>query len=443
MLLDCIQLTGDLRLSPIRTVSPPIVITNSEIEGCVEGRLLLFQSAVDFTGTTFLRPPDFSGSTFSEDAIFSGVHLAKDGGTCEPSEPNAGIEMQRVTFQKMADFRKSTFYVAASFEDASFSGRTLFQSAQFDEVGTFRGTRFNEATFVGTTFFGLADFSSVSVGGSLHAESATFLQGAELTDVVLGGQLSFATSIIEDRFVLVRVVADSIDLRSLAGGGELRLIEPRVNALYMEPRASRLIDDVRGDHGEQILALKLIEETYRKEDDLATANEAAYLRNEIETANTSQPERAFRTVVFQWAAGYLVRPLHPLFAAAFVVLFGMAARLLGDPKYGLRNVAPALRKRFSTEARAGSSAVGESPDNEWPWQARAADAFVSAAQVPVSLKPAELLSDDDRRRFAPYLVAGLLLLEFVVQKFLNVAFLLAIANAIPGAKEFVDAILPT
>jgi len=458
VLLDKTCVTGDLSLSS-KNVAAPLVITNSTITGQFQASFVVFESAVDFTGTKFTHAPQLAGSIFQGDAIFADAAFR----TAVPvgaGSTDENISLERVTFQQKADLRRVSFFAPTSFADASFKSLALFQDADFERDTDFSGAAFSDAAiFVRAQFKGRAGFYRTTASGDLSMESAQVTAVTDLRESVVAKKLSLNSAIIRGRLFLDDLSAETLDLRSaqFSGNPSLSMNEVTVGSLLMPLDAINYVDADEANV-EQISVLTAIERTYRDKGDLDTANAASYRQHEIEDNNRVGTSKALHLFFGRLIGGYAVRPGHPLAAALVLVAIGALVRLIDDRRYGVRRLHAALRparkrpegaaaEKKHQEARAPASSAQNDKRRhskaDWPWPARAADAFVRAAKVPLFPKPGELLRDEDHDRIGAYFVAGALLTEYMAQKALNVVFLVAIGNAIPGAKDFIDAIFPS
>lgn len=447
VLLDKVCVMGDVSLTG--SVSEALVITNSTFAGKVRASRVMFASQVDFTKSAFAEAPEFSGSTFQGDAVFVVGQFATQPAT----EGVASINFDRATFEDIADFRGAKFFGEASFATATFKMPALFQDAEFHGDTNFSETTFGDAAvFVRTEFNGRCNFYRSSAAGDVRLDSAQMETVTDFREAAVASALSMNSAFIQGQVFFDHVAAGSLDLRDaeIADQTSISMAKFTLGDLFMDPKMIEFVDDDE-ENVEQIAALKAIEKTYRDDSELGTANNAAYRWQEITDNNRSQPSRAFHVVAWRWIAGYTVRPLNPFLVTLALVFAGTLARILDDKKYGVWRLHGGLAKRrfeeqpnASHEERRVEPGKKKRPTKDtWPWPARAADAFVRAAKVPVFPKPGELLREEDKNRTGAYLVAGMLLIEYLAHKTLNVLLLFAIANAIPRAKDFIDVIVPT
>jgi len=129
-------------------------------------------------------------------------------------------------------------------------------------------------------------------------------------------------------------------------------------------------------------------------------------------------------------AGYTVRPLRPLFSVLVVVLFGWLVRLASE----------ILTRRVDgkgTTLRFNEEKMTRRLDEWLAISLGALGASLHAALSPklnISVKP------EQRGNLGAHVVATAQLVEWVSQKVLIGLCFIAMANALPAAKEFISSI---
>lgn len=136
-----------LRLSEnVKSVSSPIRITHSTIEGTVDFNNTIFQESLDFNNSS-IRSVDFRGSIFKRSLDFSNTNFNK-------------VDFIGSKFEEPISFIGANFNGPASFEGSIFANSTNFMNSRFDGTADFGGSKFNEpVVFEGSNFNESADFT--------------------------------------------------------------------------------------------------------------------------------------------------------------------------------------------------------------------------------------------------------------------------------------------
>ena len=179
----------------------------------------------------------------------------------------------------------------------------------------------------------------------------------------------------------------------------------------------------------QRAALRQIEATERKDGNSEKANNAEYLLLRSDGQRKSGLAWFLDYFFYRGAAGYLVRPLHPLVALLLVILIGWIVRLIyRDTRAG--HIGQEL-----TGARRATVRLGRA----WPSGWKRSPTRLAAAFRP---KPNIKVPDEDHEKPIAYVIAGLLLLEYVASKALILVFFLCLANYNQTLRELIQGVLP-
>lgn len=386
---------GDLKLSG--TIAHPLICRECQFTGDLDADGATLAGGVDLSGSVFTGKVNLSGTTIDNQLIASGavfhgiVDLRRTRvtgptdfsesrfdravvGGSDPTKP-----LRRTTFDGTLDFSLATFGDLVSLENTNFERSTVFRLAQFSSDAVFAGgasaspmdfsrARFGGASdfsdfefkgssdFEGVQFRGPADFSRATFNGALTFDGAHFLDDATFLSISVPAMPANAS--IYDSFRHVAVVGDltfafatisrGIDFENASATGTMSFDDAQLAApLSLVNISAR---DFRMPVGSVMTAvpdslrrpiLGLVESSATSRGDLATANDAKYLSNVLRSHGDSTPARMLDVVFYRWAAGYLVRPLHPLVALILLAAFLTLARSLSARREALRELAGA------------------------------------------------------------------------------------------------------
>ena len=179
----------------------------------------------------------------------------------------------------------------------------------------------------------------------------------------------------------------------------------------------------------QRAALEQIEATERKDGNSDKANNAAYLLLRSQGDQKSGLAWFFDYFFYRGAAGYLVRPLHPLVALLLVIFIGWMVRMIYRDNR-TRHLGADLKGARRATVRLGARVA------KW------LDALTAALSAAFRPKPNISVPDEDHEKPIAYVIAGLLLLEYVATKVLILVFFLCLANYNETLRELIQGVLP-
>jgi uncharacterized protein YjbI with pentapeptide repeats len=430
-------------------------------------------------GALFMDRVDLAYSTFEDDADF-----------------------EQATFCEQASFASARFRGAARFGRADFRSSSLFPVADFDHEAFFASANFGGglADFGAATFGGVADFRQAVLGGpiALRREfpitfaDAVFRERADFSRVNFLQQTSFRDSRMadgvfraatfrppedgEEGMILVsfdhatvgrRLDLDEATLLSAAELGwlsaaTLSLHETRFgNPFTLNAHAVSVGELVAGldslDHvdidRDRIALLRLLESSAKARSDLRLANDAHFRLQALEARNDWLPRRVADYTLYQYVAGYLVRPGYPLFWLIVIVFLATVARTA-------RFMLEASRGRTSEpDAEIGTPGVpSEREEQKGPSDAREGRTRPSpvreeqtgpsadpSRRAPVESSPPEGLGQSALTAFW-LTVAGrpepssLRRAEVMVYLLLIACILVALANTNPTLRDMIDTV---
>jgi hypothetical protein len=282
--------------------------------------------------TTFFGPADFSLATFAEVATFEGTTLKQadftlarfdSGVSFADGISNGADEFTRTVFQDAVDFSDHNFSGTVDFGGAAFAAPVDFSNATFNGSASFQRARFTKgALFLVATFpktKGAYDsFNEVQSAGDLNFSYAEFDREADFDDVTASGTISFhgAKLAAPKNMHFTDVTAAAFDM---SVGPATRAVDP---------------EDLP-------TVLGLIESGAKTRGDLGVANDAHYEHQVLGSRKDSWPVHVLDYVFYRTFAGYLVRPLNPLFT-----LLALAALVTA-----FQVVRPAWKQRAPVEGR--------------------------------------------------------------------------------------------
>jgi hypothetical protein len=411
VLLDGVVIEGDVDLSSLGAVDVPLIITNSTITGRLMAQFTVFEGAIDWSGTCFESPVDIHGSLFREDVQWLAITVEQsfDAGTARFARR---MDATGAVFNDTANFRASVFDRAAVLEQTVFNRDATFNRSNFGEQANFIRARFEQR----------AAFEDVSAAGGDFSRGI-FRGVAQFRRFSTPNTLNLLNGEFADKLILDEVSAKELNLdKATLLGGDLAMGEMHVEELTMDLQYVDRIQDVE----DQKQVLDVIEDTARGGGELELANNAAFQRYVLENEGRGWLEHQAYFVFGEQLAGYLVRPLRPLFAMLALVILGVMARTV--IKFGENE------RRFDV-APASGPAEYETNNQFWPAFGNAIGDSVSAAIVPKRPTVTTVA------KWTTAVAVAALLIEWISFRLLNAAFVIALANAVPGVKDVVDGIL--
>jgi uncharacterized protein YjbI with pentapeptide repeats len=458
-------------------VDGPVDLTGAdEVRSLFKCRDCSFTGAVTAPDVTFARMVDLSGSTFDDEVNFRGATFrapalfrASLGETkagqprSTPARFKAGADFSLVFFDEFASFAGSRLDGTAAFRDTRFADATFaaahFETASFDRASfrgaaAFNGARFKgPAGFAETDFRRRTDFSLATFGGGAvftraqFAGDASFLssrftstpeseEAARFQKVASSGNLDFTFADfrrgkgVADGAVIA-VFTDLVCGRSLvlrdvtfARGQRVAMDKLQVRDLALDNDVVPQIDDER----QQRAVLGMIEESAKARGDLAEANAAHYDLRVLKSRHYRPLRRAFDVLVYRGAAGYFVRPQHPLFLLVLLATLAATARAIWGHDRPSARAQPSSHEKPSGQAASARSRVRRALRRAGRFTQRF---LTSVLDTFARLGPAR---GDDKGKVP----ALHLRLEAILYKVLFVFALLGLANSNPTLREMVD-----
>lgn len=166
---DNVVVEGDLIFGqaikqPGKAVTSSIDITNSEIQGKVDGINITFGKSVNFERSKFLGPANFERACFNDRLIFDYADLDNSS-------------FRKVQFNNSADFFETQFIGPTDFSRTVYRGdEANFKRTQFKDYVTFWASSFDtkSSDFEQSKFYKFAIFLSTEFGGDANFGSAQF-----------------------------------------------------------------------------------------------------------------------------------------------------------------------------------------------------------------------------------------------------------------------------
>ncbi len=347
VVLDGRTIVGPFRLSSDDVVRSVFKCRDCTFTGPVSAADVVFERTFDVSGATFERTVDFRGAIFRGPALFRAEHIERSecGPQTQTNVFEQPVDFSLAVFENFASFAAMDFNAPVTFRDARFSDTTFLwtcfrQGSSFDDT-SFRGaTLFGDSTFqesgsfVGASFRGRADFArakfedGAKFRNARFSESASFLAAqfyAKSADEVATFQS--VSSVSDLNFTFANFAGELATFSNLVSSAALNLrdAEFHKSQIAMDRlQVGDLVLDVDAvkqvDEGTQEPVLRSIEESAKAREDLATANDAHYELQVLESKQRRPFWRALDVVFYRGVAGYLVRPLHPI-----IVLTGLVA----------------------------------------------------------------------------------------------------------------------
>jgi hypothetical protein len=447
--LSGFTVTGDVDLGSLERIARPLRCQECRFTGSLIGTDLILERIVDFSGSSFLGPVDFSAALFRDRTGFEGVTFARPA-NFGSTRFLAEASFARSSFGEEAVFDRVQFGAGAVFTDATFEGNARFPATQFASVADYSGAVFNgrsdftasgfakRMSFARAEFTQLAEFRAASFSGGANLGVNRFGRGFNFEEVTAGGSTEFLGAVLLGEGALNNFSSTGLlaldGIRLVGSDTKLFLDRMAVDRLTMD------VDQIGFVQGRAVQkeVLKLVEAGGRKSGDLALANRARFQFLDLEGREKTGLPRLVDRVFFRNIGGYLVRPLNPLIALAFLVLVG-----------GLIRSGKNLRSAFQSGRNARSQRAG--PRREM--KHRLHDGFLAAEKavgqvvvgiaktmkVAVRRKPEHIeLADPEQAR--AYLGVGFLWGEFIAYKLVIALFVLALGNSNSTVRQLLDAV---
>jgi hypothetical protein len=289
-------------------------IAPSHFERDANFTLATFGDTADFENVSFANAT-FDLARFKGDAIFAGGMF---------NAPFAGpASFQRTSFGGTADFRDRVFDQAPDFTEATFAGRSDFSGlTEFKHGATFEETAFGPATsFLAAKFEGNASDATsldhITSSGTIDFSAAEVSAPLRVLNSVVGG-LTFAHVLY-------------------GSGGTLTLDSVTSPSFYFDIGSLRYVNggDASSTVHDRETALSLLEASSKADNNLSLANDAHYRLESLKSTQYREPFHLIDLFFYNWIAGYLVRPDHPIFtllAIALLVSLVRAFTLVPEPR---------------------------------------------------------------------------------------------------------------
>jgi uncharacterized protein YjbI with pentapeptide repeats len=447
VILNGVIVKGPLDLARIESVKSIFECHSCTFTGPVFAHDAIFERTLDLSGSTFNQGVDFTGARFQGPALFrAGLDEEDAFGKKPPCRFRGPARFSLTVFDDLASFARTRFCDRADFRDArfadasfsrswfttatfarsSFHGSALFNDAHFDQPASYEEADFRtRADFARTEFRDGGDFAD-----SRFADGATFLAARfKVKDADEAISLQDATSSGDLDFTFAKFRKEIATFSGLVAAGSLVLRDAEfdptngVNMNRMQVRDLVLdVDAVNkvADTSEQIAVLKMIENSAKERDDLATANDAEYKLRELKSASYNPLWGALDYIFFRGVAGYFVRPLRPLLVlfalAALVALFRMRRR---RPEDGNPHSSPTSRGR-----------------RLWSATSYRCSTFLGCMLDTLALAGPRRGGSDGKT--PPVLIERF---EVVAYRLLLVCALIGLANSNPTLRQMVDSLL--
>jgi uncharacterized protein YjbI with pentapeptide repeats len=429
------RVVGDVDLSGKELTHP------FSCQGCHFGNLIAhgttFDQIVDLRGSTVAGRADFSQASFKGQALFGSPAAATPmttfGGKADFSlAAFAGVASFEGTTLHGVDFTLATFASGVSFADGVSKGDGVFARAVFADPVDFSDHFFSRAAdFGGARFAEPVDFSNVTFSGAANFQRARFTNGARFLvatfprngdasdsfdEVQSGGDLDFSFAEFDREADFDDVTADgtiSFHGATLAAPKNMQFVDVSASAFEMGVgSATRAVDPE-----DLPTVLGLIESGAKARDDLGVANDAHYEHQVLDSQKDSWPVHALDFVFYRTFAGYLVRPLNPLFTLLVFAALVTATQV----------VRPAWKRRARVRGRLRHHLV------VWSGRAgRIAPRLGGAYLVTLALVAPGRSSSADERAARK--------LEILAYRLLFVCALIGFANSNPTLRQMFDAI---
>jgi hypothetical protein len=253
---------------------------------------------------------------------------------------------------------------------------------------------------------GTSDFSQARAG-SASFDNATMMGDLVLSEMAVTGTTSLRELELTGNLAMTRFLSGQLDM------------------------AIPLVDKVIG-RPDQEAVLARIEATARAQKNNAKANEAEYRLLSLRGEAESGLSRIVDLVLYQWIAGYLVRPSHPLAALALLVLAGTVVSIVWRAR--------ADRER-SKGLGQGLKAAGKATVKVGHVVGTWLNCFTTALAGTFRPKPKIEIPDDAKEEPRAYLLAGVQLFEYTAGKVLIIVFLLSMANYNDTLRQVIEGVI--
>jgi pentapeptide repeat protein len=182
-----VEVQGSLHLRA--TVSAPLVLQDSTIDGGVTGSSTTFLAVLDLSDTKVVGPLDLSDGDFHGPVLMSHAQFDR-GARFDFASVDQSALVEHATFKGDASFKGTVFRGPARFSSSEFKRGAEFGLAEFSDLGIFEITQFDRgASFSSAEFRSSADFVAAAFGGPSSFDDVRFFDGAEY----VGGR--FASSV--------------------------------------------------------------------------------------------------------------------------------------------------------------------------------------------------------------------------------------------------------
>jgi hypothetical protein len=359
--LDHVLVKGRMSLNDA-TLTLPFECTNCRFDGPVSARNAVFMRRVDLAGATFTKTVQMIGASFGGSASF--------GSTIAPSHFERDANFTLATFGDTADFENvsfanATFDLARFKGDAIFAGGTFnapfagpasFQRTSFGGTADFRDRVFDQAPdFTEATFAGRSDFSGLTEfkHGATFEETAfgpatSFLaakfegnasDATSLDHITSSGTIDFSAAEVSAPLRVLNSVVGGLTFAHVlyGSGGTLTLDSVTSPSFYFDIGSLRYVNggDASSTVHDRETALSLLEASSKADNNLSLANDAHYRLESLKSTQYREPFHLIDLFFYNWIAGYLVRPDHPIFtllAIALLVSLVRAFTLVPEPR---------------------------------------------------------------------------------------------------------------
>jgi hypothetical protein len=453
-----LRVVGDIDLRPVRNVERPIRCRNCLFEGDVNASDVQFDAIVHLAGSDFAGDVNLRGALFSKAVVF------------DDSEFAGTVNLGSARFEDLVSFSRVDFRGAAVLDRVVFNGPAWFPAAFQDPSGEgpcsgINGSFHDRVSAVGTIFNGLADFRQRCFALATDFTSASFSSSADFTDtryhdqvrfdgvdLSLGASFRIASFRQSSSFqgtttggpldLNGAIFRGDADFTSLTGSGsatfdDVVLLSPeeyplQLDRLFLFPFSMDLVDVDRiagPDIQKQVLVL--MERSARDAGSTSMANQAQFVLLSKQHDDLSGFRSLIDGVFYRDIAGYLVRPVHPLFTLVVLVVVAGAIR-------GLH-----LWKQRETETQAANP-------RKKVLLSMAERGVCLVEGMRLTLRRAFTLKadfgldnagdDSNVGSLVPYAVLGVQWVEFLSYKVLIAVFILGVGNANSTLKELIDSV---
>ncbi|MGH3974449.1 MAG: hypothetical protein ACRDS9_14145 [Pseudonocardiaceae bacterium] len=189
------------------------------------------------------------------------------------------------------------------------------------------------------------------------------------------------------------------------------------------------VDQVRGVAVQQEI-LSLLEKSAEATGNLPLANDARFHRLTLQASSSGPAYQVFDRIVLREIGGYLVRPIYPLRALAFILVLGVIVRTI--PTWWRNTRLPLLSvARRSTTYAPRPASTGESNLRAFARGLWSSVHQVVAKRPGIEWQPEEVPSG---RTVAVWS-------EFLAHKMLIFSFLLSLGNSNTTVRQIIDAVV--